>query len=228
MLARIIEPTSKQAWLRVLEEAGVDAASYPTLNRRLPAYANDSWRRGVAAACAAHAALGPASLVLYDVSTLCFETDTGDGFREPGFSKERRLGPQSTVGLLTDATGFPLMIEAFEGNKAETRTMLPVITAFMAAHQLTDVTVVADAGMISEASQHERRTPRPHCGPRRLSQQRVSPEGHMGTPLVGRIPASPWQPLPTVRAAASARCTPLASSGRDPQPIKASQLAAEQ
>jgi transposase len=94
--------------------------------------------------------LGPASLVLYDVSTLYFETDASDGFREPGFSKERRLDPQITIGLLTDATGFPLMVQAFEGNKAETATILPVITSFMAAHRLTDVTVVADAGMISE------------------------------------------------------------------------------
>ena len=31
--------------------------------------------------------------------------------------------------------------------------MLPVIEAFMAAHQLPDVTVVADAGMVSEANQ---------------------------------------------------------------------------
>ena len=93
--------------------------------------------------------LGPASLVLYDVTTLYFETDAGDGFREPGFSKERRLEPQITLGLLTDAAGFPLMVEAFEGNKAETATMLPVINAFKTAHQLTDVTVVADAGMIS-------------------------------------------------------------------------------
>ena len=31
--------------------------------------------------------------------------------------------------------------------------MLPVINAFKTAHQLTDVTVVADAGMISEANQ---------------------------------------------------------------------------
>ena len=77
----------------------------------------------------------------------------GDGFREPGFSKERRLEPQITIGLLTDAAGFPLMVQAFEGNKAETKTMLPVITAFMAVHQLPDVTVVADAGMISEANQ---------------------------------------------------------------------------
>jgi hypothetical protein len=107
----------------------------------------------VAAACAAHARLGPASLVLYDVSTLYFETDAGDRSREPGFSKERRLEPQITIGLLTDAAGFPLMVEAFEGNKAETLTMLPTIRSFMDAHDLVDVTVVADAGMISAANQ---------------------------------------------------------------------------
>jgi Transposase DDE domain len=153
VLARIIEPSSKLDSLRVLEEAGVAPASYRTLKRRLPAYAEEAWRQGLSAACAAHARLGPASLVLYDVSTLYFETDQGDGFREPGFSKERRLEPQITIGLLTGQDGFPLMVSAFEGNRAETKTMLPVIEKFMAAHRLPDVTVVADAGMISEANQ---------------------------------------------------------------------------
>ena len=153
VLARIIEPVSKADSARVLEEAGVAPASYPTVNRRLRVYAKDSWRQRLSAACARHAGLGPASLVLYDVSTLYFETDAGDGFRESGFSKERRLEPQITIGLLTDADGFPLMVSAFEGNKAETKTMLPVIEAFMAAHSLPDVTVVADAGMVSEANQ---------------------------------------------------------------------------
>ena len=66
--------------------------------------------------------------MLYDVTTLYFETDEGDGFREPGFSKERRLEPQITVGLLTDVRGFPLQVHAFDGNTAETKTILPVIT----------------------------------------------------------------------------------------------------
>jgi len=153
VLARIVEPTSKQDSLRVLAETGVDPVDYRTVTRRLPVIAKPSVRQSLSAACAARAGLGPASLVLYDVSTLYFETDAGDGFREPGFSKERRLEPQITIGLLTDATGFPLAVEAFEGNKAETATMLPVINAFKTAHQLTDVTVVADAGMISEANQ---------------------------------------------------------------------------
>jgi hypothetical protein len=152
VLARIIEPVSKLDSIRVLEEAGVAPASYRTMARRLPAYAQEQWRQRLSAACAAHARLGPASLVLYDVSTLWFETDRGDGFREPGFSKERRLEPQITIGLLADQAGFPLMVSAFEGNRAETKTMLPVIEAFMAAHRLPDVTVVADAGMISDAN----------------------------------------------------------------------------
>jgi hypothetical protein len=106
VLARIIEPVSKLDSLRVLEEAGAAAASYRTVLRRLPAYAKEAFRLGLSAACAAHAGLGRASLVLYDVSTLYFETDAGDGFREPGFSKERRLEPQITIGLLTGQDGF--------------------------------------------------------------------------------------------------------------------------
>ncbi|GAA1936817.1 IS1634-like element IS1549 family transposase [Streptomyces sodiiphilus] len=152
VLARIIEPTSKLDSLRVLEEVGVEPVSYRTLTRRLPHFATDAWRQALSAACARQAGLGPASLVLYDVSTLYFETDAGDGFRESGFSKERRLEPQITIGLLTDAAGFPLMVNAFEGNRAETTTMLPSIRAFMAAHRLPDVTIVADAGMVSESN----------------------------------------------------------------------------
>ncbi len=155
VLARIIEPVSKLDSLRVLEEAGVAAPSYRTVTRRLPAYAQEAFRQKLSAACAAHARLGRASLVLYDVSTLYFETDKGDGFREPGFSKERRLEPQITIGLLTGQDGFPLMVSAFEGNKGETTTMLPVIREFMTAHDLPDVTIVADAGMISDANKKD-------------------------------------------------------------------------
>ncbi len=62
------------------------------------------------------------------MTTLYFGTDQADGFREPGFSKERRLEPQITLGLLTDASGFPLMVEAFEGFKAECDTRSHVMS----------------------------------------------------------------------------------------------------
>jgi hypothetical protein len=69
VLARIMEPTSKQDSLRVLAEAGVEQVSYTTVKRRLPVYAQESWRHGLAAACAKYAALGPAALVLYRLVT---------------------------------------------------------------------------------------------------------------------------------------------------------------
>ena len=70
VLARIIEPTSKLDAVRVLEEAGVPAPSYATIKRRLPAYATESFRQMIAARNADHIGLGPATLVLYDVTTL--------------------------------------------------------------------------------------------------------------------------------------------------------------
>ena len=152
VLARIIEPSSKVDMPRVLTEAGIQAVSYSTIKRRLPVFATDTFRDDLARVLASNARLGHAALVLYDVTTLYYEAHEGDGFREPGFSKERRLEPQITVGLLTDASGFPLRVEAYEGNKAETATMLPTLRAFMTAYGLSDVTVVADAGMVSEVN----------------------------------------------------------------------------
>jgi hypothetical protein len=153
VLARIIEPASKLDSARVLEEAGIVPASYPTICWRLRVIARDSWRQKLSAACVARAGLGPARLVLFDVSTLYLRPMPGMGFQEPGFSKDRRLEPQITIGLLTDAVGFPLMVRAFEGSKAETTTIVSAIQALAAAHQLADVTGVADARMVSAGNQ---------------------------------------------------------------------------
>lgn len=68
VLARIIEATSKLDSLRVLAEAGIAPVSYRTLRRRLPVYSAESFRELLAAACARQAGLGPATLVLYDVT----------------------------------------------------------------------------------------------------------------------------------------------------------------
>ena len=83
--ARIIEPTSKQDAARVLAEAGLGlvVSDGETKAARL---CDTEWRDRLGA-CTAAADLGPSALVLYDVTTLWFETDTGDGFREPRFSR---------------------------------------------------------------------------------------------------------------------------------------------
>ncbi len=65
-----------------------------------------------------------------DLTTLHFEVTDEDELRKVGMSKEHRIDPQVTVGLLVSAEGFPLEIAMFEGNRAETKTLVPVIEQF--------------------------------------------------------------------------------------------------
>ncbi|HMR50491.1 MAG TPA: IS1634 family transposase [Arachnia sp.] len=152
VIARIVQPGSKLDSIETLAEIGIRSASYPTIKRRLPIYAKPEFQDRLTRACVVKAGIGPGVLIMYDVTTLYFETDTADELRVPGYSKERRLEPQITVGLLADATGFPLAVAAFEGNKAEKLTMIPMIEQLQRTYDLTQVTVVADSGMFSTAN----------------------------------------------------------------------------
>lgn len=150
----MIEPTSKADKIRVVAELGIpDAPSLRSIWRSLATSVEADWRAKVATAAYAHASRsGPMTLVLYDVTTSYFEAEYEDKVRKVGMLKERRVDPQATVGLLVDAGGFPLEIHAFEGNKGETTTLIPVLDAFRDRHKVTDVVVVADAGMLSAAN----------------------------------------------------------------------------
>lgn len=62
----------------------------------------------IAQACHRHATRAVSlAVVLYDVTSLHFEAGREDKLRKAGMSKEHRVDPQVTVGLLTTATGFP-------------------------------------------------------------------------------------------------------------------------
>lgn len=153
VIARLVEPTSLLDVGRVLTDLGQEPVSYSTLQRTLRRTQDRSYRDQIAAACFAHASRGgDLSLLLYDVTTLSFEADSEDDLRKVGYSKERRVDPQIVVGLLVDRTGFPLQVTCFEGNKAEKLTIVPVIQAFAERHQVADMVVVADAGMVSAAN----------------------------------------------------------------------------
>lgn len=150
-IARLVEPTSKLDSLRVLAELGIAGFSNTSVHRCLKRIVTSDYRSKLAKLCFAHASEQDSgiTLVLYDVTTLYFEVQKEDDYRKPGMSKERRLEPQIIVGLLVDQAGFPLALHSFTGNTAETTTILPVIESFKQRHGLADITVVADAGMLS-------------------------------------------------------------------------------
>ena len=156
VISRIVEPTSLLDTGRVLRDLGRKPAGYATMKRTLNRATVGGYRDVIAQACFAHAvSAGDISLVLYDVTTLYFEAEKEDALRKVGYSKERRVDPQIVVGLLVDRRGFPLEIGCFEGNKAETLTLIPIVKQFQTRHNLTDIVIVADAGMLSGTNLRE-------------------------------------------------------------------------
>lgn len=151
VLARLIEPASKRDTIRILGELGLTPPSYTGIHRCLQRVIMKYYRSRLATWCFQASHPDNLSLLLYDVTTLYFEIPKEDGLRKTGLSKERRLEPQIVVGLLVDRFGFPLEIHEFEGNSAETKTIVPVMTQFCRRHRIdiNKITVTADAAMLS-------------------------------------------------------------------------------
>lgn len=107
---------------------------------------------------------GSCGYVLYDVTTLYFETEQEDedttvdntaqpGLRKKGYSKDHRGDlPQIVLGLAVNALGMPLSYRLHSGDTYEGHTLLSGIEATLTELHKTELTVVADAGMLSSAN----------------------------------------------------------------------------
>ena len=91
------------------------------------------------------------SLILYDVTTLYFESFKEYELQTPGFSKDNKpQQPQIVVGLITTRSGFPVMHEVFEGKTFEGHTMLKILDRFQERFGThSKPVIVADAAMLS-------------------------------------------------------------------------------
>lgn len=157
VIMRIIEPASKVRSLELLKTYfGIHYARsrlYRDL-RKIVGYKSTFERLAVSFA---HEELcSDLSFVLYDVTTLYFESFSADELRKPGFSKDNKAQqPQIVIGLLVDLAGFPLAYEIFEGNTFEGHTMIPVLEQFARLHGVTTSIVVGDAAMLSRSNIQE-------------------------------------------------------------------------
>lgn len=90
------------------------------------------------------------SLIFYDVTTLYFETNKSDDLRKNGFSKDNKSNqPQILIGLLVNRDGYPVSFDIFKGNTFEGHTFIPSILNLKSKRNIKNLTIVADAGMIS-------------------------------------------------------------------------------
>ena len=95
----------------------------------------------------------PVDVVLYDLTTLRFEstrTDLGK-LRQFGYSKEMRTDcTQVVFGLLVDTEGIPLGFEVYPGNTFEGDTLKDIVEKMRAKFQVRRFIFVGDRGIFSK------------------------------------------------------------------------------
>jgi transposase len=93
--------------------------------------------------------LSEAGLVLYDLSSSYFEGTTCP-LAKLGYSRDGRRGTlQVNYGLLTDARGCPVAISVYEGNVADSQTLMPAVQRLRHDFGIEQLVMVGDRGMVS-------------------------------------------------------------------------------
>jgi len=150
--ARVLAPHTKLATTRwwhtstLAEECRVSATDEDDL------YAAMDWlleRQPVIERKLAARHLGEGSLALYDLSSSYFE-DTHCPLGKIGYSRDGKKNKlQVNYGVMTTRQGCPISASVYEGNTADTKTLMPQVTKLKESFGLERVVVIGDRGMIS-------------------------------------------------------------------------------
>jgi hypothetical protein len=152
--ARLVAPASKLATAALLGQSTLGAACGVEGADENELYAAMDWLtarqvRVERSLAARH--LGPGSLVLYDLTSVSME-GSHCALARHGHSRDHRPDrPQIEFGLLTDARGCPVAVEAFPGNTADPATVETQIEKLRVRFGLTDIVLVGDRGMLTSA-----------------------------------------------------------------------------
>lgn len=96
---------------------------------------------------------GAAQVMLYDITTLYFESVETDTLRRFGYSKDQKYHcTQVVLALATDCDGLPIGYELFPGNTAEVSTLLACMKDWQRTLQVERVSFVADRALCSKAN----------------------------------------------------------------------------
>jgi hypothetical protein len=92
------------------------------------------------------------SVVFYDMTTIRAEglSTQGADVRKFGMAKEGLIARQFMLGVVQTADGLPIYHEVFDGNTAETKTLLPTLAKVMERFpHIRRLVLVADRGLLS-------------------------------------------------------------------------------
>ena len=92
-------------------------------------------------------------LVFLDTTSIYFEGEGGESLGQYGYSKDHRSDRrQIVVAAMLDERGRPICCELLPGNTADITTLIPVVDRLGERFQIRRVCIVADRGMISQAT----------------------------------------------------------------------------
>jgi len=152
VLCRISHPNSKHATSRLLhryydKEHDLDAI-YRTMDQ---VYARIPDIKTAVFTSTASLFANKVDVLLFDVTTLYFESVETDELRKFGYSKDFRFNTtQVVLALATNSDGLPIGYELFEGNKAEVKTLLAAIDGWQSLFAIDKVCFIGDRAMFSE------------------------------------------------------------------------------
>ncbi len=154
VIARVMAPASKRTSTAELDEHY--GRSYPldrvyrmmdALHKRL-----DRLKQIVLEATTSLNA-GAVQVMLFDVTTLYFESVDVDELRTFGYSKDQKYHcTQVVLALATDEDGLPIGYELFPGNTAEVKTLLGCMQRWQQSLKVDKVSFVADRALCSKAN----------------------------------------------------------------------------
>lgn len=94
---------------------------------------------------------GKVDLMLFDVTTLYFESTNDDELRQFGYSKDQKFHTtQVVLALATASNGLPIGYRLFPGNTADVSTLVTAIQEWKKIIPIGEVRIVADRAMMTE------------------------------------------------------------------------------
>jgi hypothetical protein len=152
VLARIASPASKRQTQSVLMADFGREIALDRIYRMMDALARkkDVAQQRIFAATQ-QLCFGEVQLVLFDVTTLYFESTEEDDLRAFGYSKDQKFHTvQVVLALATTRDGLPIGYHLFPGNTADVSTLLTSLEEWKKHLPIGKVVLVADRAMMTE------------------------------------------------------------------------------
>jgi transposase len=154
VIARVMAPDSKRASAAELDEHY--GRSYPLdrVYRMMDSlYARLDQLKQIVLDATTSLTGGAVQVMLFDVTTLYFESVDADELRKFGYSKDQKYHcTQVVLALATNEDGLPIGYELFPGNTAEVKTLLACMHRWQQSLKVDKVSFVADRALCSRAN----------------------------------------------------------------------------